>query len=576
MDKMVESSSSKTALIAPAGITLWWLAVVSAGWQPGVAAWAGLSLAFWPLAWPALRRADIAPAQPLALLCGWLIIALPFSGEPLNSVWTVSHYLVYAAFYFAVCGAGGRAKEWITRIAHIAAYAAALWILTAKFYSGEWLGAVFQGTRLNAAACFAAAAFAGSFAIVLDETYPRWKRGASALPAVIALSAVAATSSRGGLLACAAAVALALAYSRRWKALLWCAAAVTTAGLLAPQSILDAVFKSGDPYALGRLHIWKVALAVIAHNPLCGIGAGCFERGYLALTTAYQTGLSFFGRYALSAHSQPLNLAAESGLPAAVLFLIFALGAFWNGRKNPAALRPVLIAGAVFTQSLADGIMFYAPVSFLFFGMLACAQPEAETAPVRRLPRAVPALAFIFCAGAAIVQAYGRNALERLNSPSAPAVRAEAARQALTIYPQDTGIWFDAARLELQNPVPSPYAALDKLNRAAELSPKSALYRYQRGGIYALLGLYPKAAEDFSAALRLEPNYIAPQAALAILVAQSGDAAAAKKLIAAAENAAAMCAASARGGYEKGILCAPADAELAAARALLSERLLNR
>ncbi len=73
----------------------------------------------------------------------------------------------------------------------------------------------------------------------------------------------------------------------------------------------------GDPFRWGA---WRSTLAMIAAHPWLGVGLGNFEAAFPAYRDA---ALGSFGTWE-HAHSVPLELAAELGLPAAVL-----IGAAW-------------------------------------------------------------------------------------------------------------------------------------------------------------------------------------------------------------------------------------------------------
>ena len=84
-------------------------------------------------------------------------------------------------------------------------------------------------------------------------------------------------------------------------------------------SIPEAGFRSltsSDPTstALSRFVLWKAAIAQIIKHPVTGIGVGAF---------AEHIGPEVMGRTGLHAHNLFLNLAAETGLPGLLIFLIF-------------------------------------------------------------------------------------------------------------------------------------------------------------------------------------------------------------------------------------------------------------
>lgn len=66
-------------------------------------------------------------------------------------------------------------------------------------------------------------------------------------------------------------------------------------------------------------------------------------------------------------------------------------------------------------------------------------------------------------------------------------------------------------------------AMLADYARAVELSPDSAYYRLNYGGVLLRQGQYPQAAEQFQAAARLEPDSVLPVSSLGVLYWEQGD-----------------------------------------------------
>ncbi len=136
------------------------------------------------------------------------------------------------------------------------------------------------------------------------------------LGALLSAFTVVGTYSRGGFLALSAAALTFVALSRRRAILLTGLAALTAAALvLAPFS--DAYFQrlstiqtyeqAGDESALGRLHFWRVAVAMAQDRPL-GVGLGNYEAAYDRYDTSNG---QFGGRRAV--HSSHFEVLAETG-----------------------------------------------------------------------------------------------------------------------------------------------------------------------------------------------------------------------------------------------------------------------
>ena len=123
----------------------------------------------------------------------------------------------------------------------------------------------------------------------------------------------------------------------------------------------------------GRAALWRDTLKLIREHPLTGVGLGCFG---VAFTTVQSIQLTYVADHA---HNDYLELAAELGLPAAVLF--FSLLYWLTGRILRASRRArsslirALALGslggisALLVHSVAD-FNLYIPANGLVFAVL--------------------------------------------------------------------------------------------------------------------------------------------------------------------------------------------------------------
>jgi hypothetical protein len=145
----------------------------------------------------------------------------------------------------------------------------------------------------------------------------------------ICLMAIAMTGSRAGLLLSFCAFLLAvglyvaplpLGRSRRWGL----AASATVAALLTLQVVGGTVAGRIGAYGLideQRVNAYQTVIAIIRDYPLLGIGWGNFETTFPAYRTAELGSLGVWDR----AHSTPLELAVELGVPAAIVIIACTL-----------------------------------------------------------------------------------------------------------------------------------------------------------------------------------------------------------------------------------------------------------
>lgn len=162
-------------------------------------------------------------------------------------------------------------------------------------------------------------------------------RALSGLAAVLCLTGILVSLSRGGLLGAGCALLLAIVLGGRWRgrvlaicgtlAVLAVGYFAFVASLPAKQRVLDVSAEGGT----GRLDLWTVGLRMIEAHPLSGIGSGQFPVS--SVHYLLRPGLIQNGAFILStpkvAHNTYLNIIAELGVVGGVLFIgmiVFSLG----------------------------------------------------------------------------------------------------------------------------------------------------------------------------------------------------------------------------------------------------------
>ena len=186
-------------------------------------------------------------------------------------------------------------------------------------------------------------------------------RAFAAISATLCTVAVFATVSRGGMLSlvvvlCAAAVLS--GEGRRSGVIALAVAAVSSIVfyvlVLAPPYVRDRIVHSGG--GAGRSDLWKIALRMVEHNPVVGVGAGNFPVSsvHYLLRPGTITRSDFIVDKPLVAHNIYLEIPAELGIVGLVLFL----GIIWFAlRCGIRASRRFAEAGDIDMEVLSRAIV---------------------------------------------------------------------------------------------------------------------------------------------------------------------------------------------------------------------------
>jgi O-antigen ligase len=141
----------------------------------------------------------------------------------------------------------------------------------------------------------------------------------------------------------------------------------------------------GDP---GRLSAWRSTLKIIADNPWFGTGLGTFAYAF----PPYRSGdISMWGRWDI-AHSTPLELASDLGIPLAVIIAVAWIAALillarvLFGRRSvltlPLSALAVSMIGLL--HSLIDFSLQIAGYSIVVFALLGLGLSQAVLVSGRR------------------------------------------------------------------------------------------------------------------------------------------------------------------------------------------------
>jgi len=202
---------------------------------------------------------------------------------------------------------------------------------------------------------------------------------------VVLCAALIFSRSRMGILAAAASILVIFAlvaisrFHGRMGSLLAASFIILTVCLalwIGPGPIVSRFQTVGEEYSpggLSRVSIWRDALPLIKHHPLLGTGLGTFPIAYTSGQTA------FLSQFVNHAHNDYLEIAADLGIPAALILfvsILFILGrairSFLSGERDFERAVALGCAGsivAVLLHSFAD-FNLYIPANALLFSTI--------------------------------------------------------------------------------------------------------------------------------------------------------------------------------------------------------------
>jgi O-antigen ligase len=317
------------------------------------------------------READVSPLY--VGLCGLLLLLMFASvvlnaGPRFNGFYRWYQYLFFGSAFLALAALHRqRGAHWkralLWAVAGIgAAYVAGALIIGARPLIGPFVNPNYFASFLIPGFCVATA-----FLLFGEGVY---LRAVSAGFAAFLLFGMTQTSSRGATLAAVAAIALGvLRFSRSRKAsrslVVGAVATVVLATAFASPSLIRKFSDRGalDPYNYQRPKIWRSAIHVITDHPVLGVGLGQFYDFSKRYSPPVEGTVARFLKRPAIAHSEYLQAAAESGLPAAALFFTLAgyavYTAFKRARTKTADERvfqeaAILTAAGLCTHALVD------------------------------------------------------------------------------------------------------------------------------------------------------------------------------------------------------------------------------
>ncbi|MCX5858679.1 MAG: O-antigen ligase family protein [Proteobacteria bacterium] len=201
----------------------------------------------------------------------------------------------------------------------------------------------------------------------------------------INLAGIFCSASRGGILMVFIAILLISFYYLR-KRVLYVLIPLLLFTLLVPNPFLNRMKTLGeDPWAYGRIQIWKNSVGIFRHHPL-GVGLGMYKYYSPEYQFRGETTVSRHLKYPVVADSDAIHFLVELGWFGLVFFIWFGtilareIWRFWNSRPEDSfpirtEVRIGLIAGIVtiMAHSLVESNFHNPSIAFecfLFLGLL--------------------------------------------------------------------------------------------------------------------------------------------------------------------------------------------------------------
>jgi len=330
---------------------------------------------------------------PLVLYAVWTLISAAMSSNPTASFIDSKQLLMFLMVpVVARFTAGKRATQTVDVIIAIGAAGALVGIVQFAMLGyddldhrpvgplGHWM--TFSGV-LMLVACTAIAR------LIFHPAPVAWPM--IAVPAL--LVALIVTNTRNAWIGTFLAVSL-LLLIRNWKLVFIAPVIAAVALVLAPGQVQDrarSMLNPQDPASRDRIVMWKIGRDMIRDHPLFGVGPEMIQRKYTDYRQAYPEAVNQVNPHL---HNVPIQIAAERGIPALILWTWFVVSAGWAAWRQLRARVAPAIAGAALAAvvaMLAAGLFEYnfgdSEFLMLFLGIITLPFAAAAGLPHAANPR---------------------------------------------------------------------------------------------------------------------------------------------------------------------------------------------
>jgi O-antigen ligase/tetratricopeptide (TPR) repeat protein len=356
---------------------------------------------------------------------------------------------------------------------------------------------------------------------------------------VLVLSAALVLShSRGILIALMMAIGtLSKLRFKKWGVI---AVFLAVLGILAflPLPVFDAIFKINIPYSYRRLYIWQSAWEIIKNHPWFGWGMGNFGLAFPRYNLPSPDSVLRFGKVTRFAHNEFLQIAAEMGLPALVLYATIIGYVVKTGRdlirkKNISWVHAAAYASfiGVMVHSLVDFNLHLPAITFMSImlgtSLLLDAGPSrAQTydlsTPAKKtaslLLASILAINIFFFTGHIFLVKAEKG--EARKEPTATIISAYKKAQffnPLNSYHHEKLARLYAGQYQLEKNILAGELAIAEYTRASRLNPEEASFYEDLFYLYYTFGSpLPNMEQNYVQVMAHNPRLVKPTLILAV------------------------------------------------------------
>ncbi len=316
----------------------------------------------------------------VGLFIVWMIISSLFSSTPFKSLMALKDewlFLIIPIGIFLTVKLKSRQNiiaVFSSIIILISIYGVAQFFTGINFFSNDvMLKAPMYGYRISGFSSFGvtlgnffsvAGIFLATYALFGYASFPKRRFLLFLISGLSAMLMAVLTFSRAPILAIVlVTILVVILMGKRW----WKQGLVFTIVLLGLLAFLPGIQERfvnefdkeySGVYEGGRVYIWKNSLKLIADNPLFGVGVGNFKESY----ATYIPSEALENRKVSSAHNDFIDIAANTGIPGFVLYVLLwlsVLGCFWKKYHNDKniSIEQKAILLAVICGSVCFGII---------------------------------------------------------------------------------------------------------------------------------------------------------------------------------------------------------------------------